>query len=334
MSFESRPAIGSEFQLAKKTYAIDQILAQPDITVQRPVNRFVYRATDVGNGSDSIIVQYIASPPSGLYDTFQEAFDIRCSLTSLDADQLTRYLSLKKAGESPKQASFHSLSWQKKQLQRSQDSSFVALTTYRPGITLDTFNLGDDYSTERTTLLIAIAQQVLQILDMLMRNRVVHGDIKPGNLVIDNSKTVGIIDPHTLCEVNNETRVHPFVSPFTAAPETLSGRVVITTDLYSLGCTILSQLEPDTRKSFGNPFAQNVSREEMLQQHFQGKFFPPDIQKMLSCTVKSYPEPVREEVESFFTLLSKLIQHQPKNRPQSAQEALAILQSRDFAKSA
>ncbi|MEC9271042.1 MAG: serine/threonine-protein kinase [Actinomycetota bacterium] len=117
---------------------------------------------------------------------------------------------------------------------------------------------------------IAIVQQVCAALDHIHHRRVVHRDVKPSNIMLDNKKDRAVLFDFGLAHDLDgppppEGRV--FGSPMFLAPEQAVGEAVDgRTDLYSLGVT-LYRLVVGAAPFYGE-------RNELLHAHL--KLDPPD----------------------------------------------------------
>lgn len=108
----------------------------------------------------------------------------------------------------------------------------------------DYLNAGDDEITEKKV--VEIAQNVLKIFRYLKASRVIHKDVKPGNLKIDKEGTVFLFDfgCGRIVDENGYNIEAPMGTPGYAAPEQLPsyGKGIHTdysTDMYGLGRTLI-----------------------------------------------------------------------------------------------
>jgi WD40 repeat protein len=100
----------------------------------------------------------------------------------------------------------------------------------------------------------SLLAQVLPILKMLHQHGLIHGDVKPSNLITQYStQAVYLVD---LASIQPQTLLVGFAgSPEYAAPEQLQGRLDISSDLYSLGLVCLALM------SGKSPFAWTAPSE-------------------------------------------------------------------------
>lgn len=94
---------------------------------------------------------------------------------------------------------------------------------------------------------VAIAIQLCDALDAAARHGIVHGDLKPTNIMLDDSSgrdVVKVIDfglaRQLLPDPSRPDSRRPM--PFYTAPEQMGGAVDLRTDLYALGCLMHEML--------------------------------------------------------------------------------------------
>ena len=165
-------------------------------------------------------------------------------------------------------------------------------------------------------LALEISSQVAAALAAAHRCQLVHRDIKPANLMVSfderNRPMVKVID-FGLAKVIAGDLGDSFVStpgmllgtPHYASPEQLSGgEVDARSDIYSLGVTLWDMLTNTT------PFSGSAA--QVVGQHLQAPV-PVDRLRHLSSPMVS--------------LVTHLLEKDPDNRPQTAEELLALLRS-------
>ena len=106
---------------------------------------------------------------------------------------------------------------------------------------------------------IAIVRECLSALESLHRNGIVHGDIKPGNIMIKRTGAAKIIDIGSAFTID-EPPEQRTCTPAYAAPEVLKGeKATPLSDLASLGYVLIELI------SGRNPFAGKKTYSEMIQ---------------------------------------------------------------------
>ncbi|MEP0772850.1 MAG: protein kinase, partial [Acidobacteriota bacterium] len=163
---------------------------------------------------------------------------------------------------------------------------------------------------------VAVADEVLTVLDYLHRQGVVHRDIKPSNLLIDGEGRVRVADlglarhwegGQTLTESHTTLGTPRYMSPEQVRGE----RPLPQSDLYSLGATLFHLLT-------GRPPFDHESTFEVARLH-------------LSAPV---PDPRRWRPDCPHWLarfVMRLLEKRPGDRFVSAREALEVLHSRSAA---
>lgn len=104
-----------------------------------------------------------------------------------------------------------------------------------------------------------VLRECLVGLASLHRLSIVHGDIKPSNIMLKRTASTKIIDYGSAFEINRP-RIQPAWTPRYAAPEVIdSGRFKLNSDLASLGYVFLELI------SGRSPFDDVKTRIEMLE---------------------------------------------------------------------
>lgn len=89
---------------------------------------------------------------------------------------------------------------------------------------------------------IAVVSECLSALASLHRNGIIHGDVKPANIMLKRTGSAKIIDMGSACENDDLRGLRPF-TPQYAAPEVLEkGIVTPLSDLASLGYVLVEML--------------------------------------------------------------------------------------------
>ncbi len=116
-----------------------------------------------------------------------------------------------------------------------------SLLARRRGVAPDTFE--------------AFSQSLLDAVDTLHANDVLHGDIKPGNIIVRPDKSIVLIDFGTAARLSDPHYEQPIVSPGYSPPERYLdyGDVGAWSDVYSCAATLAAALA-------GSPPPEAVSR--------------------------------------------------------------------------
>jgi serine/threonine protein kinase len=134
---------------------------------------------------------------------------------------------------------------------------------------------------------IALLQDVLEILDFIHKNRVIHRDIKPSNLIRRRSDDkIVLIDFGVVKEIINASTeksgfsaTQPIGTEGYMPPEQMAGRPAFGSDIYALGITAIQAL---TGKS-PDQFPINPQTGEMIWQ--EGIQVDPKLAKILNKTI-------------------------------------------------
>jgi serine/threonine-protein kinase len=118
---------------------------------------------------------------------------------------------------------------------------------------------GHDYSRFKAGVAVAIVRECLAALAALHREGIVHGDVKPANIMLKRSGHVKLIDMGSAIEYKNPPRERE-CTPLYAAPEVLENKhATPRSDLASVGYVLIELL------SGRNIFAGHEKLRELLQ---------------------------------------------------------------------
>ncbi|MFO0906311.1 MAG: serine/threonine-protein kinase [Pirellulales bacterium] len=113
---------------------------------------------------------------------------------------------------------------------------------------------------------VAIVRDCLSALAALHREGIVHGDIKPANIMLKRTGSAKIIDIGSAFEVD-EPPVHRTCTPAYAAPEVLDGsEITPLSDLASLGYVLIELLAGRTLFSGLNNYRELLEAKRQLPQ--------------------------------------------------------------------
>lgn len=161
---------------------------------------------------------------------------------------------------------------------------------------------------------------VLQALHCLHEKGIVHGDVKPGNLLLDKNSRIRLGDFGVAAELSNDSEIAIKGTPKYIPPEVISpedfGEVGPSSDLYSLGFTAyelmcgdnFEQLFPGLHLYGDNPQSQ------WLMWHSAPDRKLPEISRVL----EGVPDNLARVIE-------KLCEKDPKKRYQSAEKVILEL---------
>lgn len=130
---------------------------------------------------------------------------------------------------------------------RMPDKSVALVMSYVPGLTLEQIirkNYPDGIDPEHVAW---ITERILNVLKYLHYHGVVHGDVKPQNVIIQNDDhTVVLVDYGLSAIKPSRSDTTKGYTPLFAAPEQIEGKALVPeTDLYGLGMTMIYALGGD-----------------------------------------------------------------------------------------
>lgn len=138
---------------------------------------------------------------------------------------------------------------------RAPDSSFVMVMSFVEGKTLDDYvkkytKQGKNIHPEDVCW---IAQRTLNALSYLHTHGIVHGDVKPPNIIVQPQVHNAVLVDYGLSTLRPQSDTKPKgITPLFASPESKQGKPPIPqSDFYSLGLTMIYALG-------GNPLAKSI----------------------------------------------------------------------------
>ncbi len=150
---------------------------------------------------------------------------------------------------------------------------------------------------------LAVAGQVAAALDELHRSGLLHRDVKPGHIILDETGSVVLIDSGVVSPIPTGSLFEVLGTPAYVSPEMANGKVVsFRSDLYSLGCTLHEALT-------GEPIFDGDDLAAVVQAHV-------DLDP---------PAPPADLPERVVSLLEALLAKNPRERPFSANNVSKIL---------
>jgi eukaryotic-like serine/threonine-protein kinase len=117
-------------------------------------------------------------------------------------------------------------------------------------------------------------KQIAQGVDHAHKNKIIHRDLRPSNIMISEEGTAKITDFGTSAWLNNvpyaSTRIG---SPPYMAPEQFLGKASYQSDVYSLGCIFYEMI-------VGRPPIYDPDPFKILEKAQQGRITPPRIRNV------------------------------------------------------
>ena len=167
----------------------------------------------------------------------------------------------------------------------SQDGEHYIVMEYVEGETLaDILAREGALSPQRA---VAIAEPVAQALDAAHQVGMVHRDVKPGNIMVDRSGAVKVVDfgiaraaaDDTLTQTGVVLGTAAYLSPEQAQGETVDAR----SDVYSLGCVLYEMLTGQPPFSGESPLA--VAYKHVREDPVPPSRLNPDISPEIEAVV-------------------------------------------------
>ncbi|MGQ9801638.1 MAG: protein kinase domain-containing protein [Candidatus Saccharicenans sp.] len=151
-----------------------------------------------------------------------------------------------------------------------------------------------------------IIKQIAYGVDHAHKNKIIHRDLRPSNILISEEGTVKITDFGTSAWLNStqyaSTRIG---SPPYMAPEQFLGKASYSSDIYSIGCIFYEMI-------VGRPPIFDPDPFKILEKAQQGKITPPRLKNMK----------VPKEVDA---LIMRCLAPRVEDRIQSASEIIREL---------
>lgn len=125
------------------------------------------------------------------------------------------------------------------------DGSFALVMSYVPGPTLA--QIVEKHKKIDSEHVAWIAERVLNALKYLHFHGVVHGDVKPQNIIIQPESHTAVLVDYGLSAIRpRKDATNKGYTPFFAAPEQVNGGTILPeTDLYGLGTSLIYALGGD-----------------------------------------------------------------------------------------
>ncbi|MGA2039443.1 MAG: serine/threonine-protein kinase [Bryobacteraceae bacterium] len=169
---------------------------------------------------------------------------------------------------------------------------------------------------------IRLFQQVCEAVEFAHRNLIVHGDLKPANILVTADGTVKLLDFGTAKLLRNpDGQVTQFalLTPRYASPEQLRGELVNTvSDVFSLGVILYEMLTGAW--PFGDPRSTADGVDRLL--HGREPSAPAQVVSEGAAAERSASrERLRRQIEGdLSTIVLKMLESEPAHRYESVRE--------------
>jgi serine/threonine-protein kinase len=135
------------------------------------------------------------------------------------------------------------------------------------------------------TLALGIARQIASALEVVAASGLIHRDVKPDNIIVDEQGVARLTDFGLAREIGSQARLTSsgvwLGSPSYASPEQLTARGDHRSDIYSLGCTLFALL------TGRDPFSPTLPYEQLLAGKKRKPPLARDVERSLSRRVSS-----------------------------------------------
>ncbi|MEW5901037.1 MAG: serine/threonine-protein kinase, partial [Acidobacteriota bacterium] len=175
-------------------------------------------------------------------------------------------------------------------------------------------------------------KQVCYGVDHAHKNKIIHRDLRPSNIMVSEEGTLKIADFGTSAWLNNvpyaSTRIG---SPPYMAPEQFLGKASYQSDIYSLGCIFYEMI-------LGRPPIFDPDPFKILEKAQQGRITPPrlrnskiprDVEDLIMRCLASKVEERFQRVNEVIHALAALKKKEEKTS--DVEEMLARIKARDQA---
>ena len=150
-----------------------------------------------------------------------------------------------------------------------EDKTFFMVMEYVRGKTLEKI-LQKEKALE-VGLAMAYTKQLCAGVDHAHKNKIIHRDLRPSNIIVSEDGTVKITDFGTSAWLQNvpyaSTRIG---SPPYMAPEQFQGKATFSSDIYSIGCILYEMI-------IGRPPIFDPDPFKILERAQEGKITPPRL---------------------------------------------------------
>jgi len=153
-----------------------------------------------------------------------------------------------------------------------EDKTFFMVMEYVRGKTLEKILLKEKILPVDQAL--DYTKQLCAGVDHAHKNRIIHRDLRPSNIMVSEEGTVKITDFGTSAWLQNvpyaSTRIG---SPPYMAPEQFQGKATFASDIYSIGCILYEMV-------VGRPPIYDPDPFKILEKAQQGKITPPRMKNV------------------------------------------------------
>ncbi len=142
---------------------------------------------------------------------------------------------------------------------------------------------------------------------------IVHSDIKPGNVLIDDNGVVKLLDFGIASFLRKQEGENiPAMSPAYASPEQLAGKpLTVSSDIYSTGLLLAELLTGAESAQISDPDKNSQTRPEALLQQLKDQHIDGDLQKIVLKATQPDPDNRYASIQDFRSDLQRWLNKEP-----------------------
>jgi tetratricopeptide (TPR) repeat protein/energy-coupling factor transporter ATP-binding protein EcfA2 len=141
---------------------------------------------------------------------------------------------------------------------REPDGAFLIMRYLRGGSLYEVFQTG----AQPPQTVLHWLEQIASALSLAHQEHIIHRDIKPGNILLDDANSAYLADFGLAQHVDSESNLEASGSMGYASPEQLMGEATASSDLFSLGL-VLYELLTGTKAFGGHDWLQRLMHEPL-----------------------------------------------------------------------
>jgi len=212
-----------------------------------------------------------------------------------------------------------------------ENKIFFMVMEYIKGKTLE--KIIDKEKTIDCSKAVEYITQIAYAVDHAHRNKIVHRDLRPSNIIISDEGIVKITDFGTSAWLNNmpyaSTRIG---SPPYMAPEQFLGKATFKSDIYSIGCIFYEIIIGKPPIFDADPFKilEKAQKGEIIPPHLRNGKIPKEIDRII---MKCLSTNIEERYETASGIIRDLSKFKGKDSDSSEiEDILQRIKAREYLK--
>lgn len=174
-------------------------------------------------------------------------------------------------------------------------------------------------------------KQLLSALEFAHRHKVIHRDIRPSNILINEQDNVKITDFGTSTLLNDrEYATTKIGSPPYMAPEQFEGKAVLASDIYSVGCLFYEMVSGLPPIVMANPMEIYKKAKSSDYQPLDKKV--PEITRQLNAVITRALEPDQKNRYKTITQLISDLEQAGDKKPDTSEDEIKDIKLRLLAR--